>query len=329
MRPTSLRHAAAAAFLLMALAIPASAGQIRVRIVGQTFDPPAVTANVGDQVVWAWNTSSHTVTSGNPDFADQTGDGLFRNTMVSLGVANGMFSWKVTGSGTKTYYCFPHSPDMAGSITITGAPVATADFRITEVEFGANGAADRVQIANLGDATARIGGFRLSSVTGASSVIPLATDPNMAPGARLTIHLNASGANTATDIYFPAHPELDTFGSFALYVPNNSSTGSTSAASLSNVNQIVDYVEWGSPGQAAEPNRGTAEAAAIWLLGDVVNSDAQMPPGGNGYSISFCGSRADRGSSFWQITTPNFGSNPICTTPTRTTTWGQVKTLYR
>ena len=138
-----------------------------------------------------------------------------------------------------------------------------------------------------------------------------------------------SGTNSATDIYFPSHPELGTAGSFAIYVPNTSSSGSTSPASLNDVNQIVDYVEWGSSGQAAQPNRSTAEAGAIWLLGDVVNSEANLPPGGNGYSISFCGSRPDRGASHWLITTPNFGTNPICTTPTRTTTWGRVKTLYR
>ena len=146
-------------------------------------------------------------------------------------------------------------------------------------------------------------------------------------GSSITLHLNASGTNNPTHLYFAAHPELPAEGSFALYVPNTSSSGSTSPASLTDPDQLVDYVEWGTPGQTAAPNRSVAESAGLWPTGDVVNTTGQIP--GPGYSISFCGAATDRGATHWQISAPNFGNTALCTTPTKSATWGRIKTLYR
>src|SRR4029079_10835097 len=128
--------------------------------------------------------------------------------------------------------------------------------------------------------------------------------------------------------FFPAVPELGLQGSFALYVPNSTSTGSTAPASLTDAAQMIDYVEWGTPGQTAQPNQATAITAGFWASGAAVNTDAQIPAG-TGYSISFCGTRADHGAAFWLVTSPNFGMAARCVTPTRTPTWGRIKALYR
>ena len=70
-------------------------------------------------------------------------------------------------------------------------------------------------------------------------------------------------------------------------------------------------------------------AANVWDLGEVVETSVSLPGGGAGYSISFCGSVTDHGPSFWQISTPNFGTGALCTTPTKNPTWGRIKSLYR
>ena len=151
----------------------------------------------------------------------------------------------------------------------------------------------------------------------------------MGAGSAVTLHFNVSGTNNANNLYFPAMPELGTQGSFALYVPNSTSTGSTAPASLTDPDQMIDYVEWGTPGQAAQPNRTTAVSAGFWGSGDAVNTDALLPGGGAGYSISFCGARTDHGAASWEISTPNFGTAARCLTPTRNPTWGRIKALYR
>ena len=90
----------------------------------------------------------------------------------------------------------------------------------------------------------------------------------------------------------------------------------------------MDYVEWGTSGQVAQPNRATAVSAGVWPSGDVVDV-TDLPNGGQGYSISFCGTSANHGATFWSKTTPNFGSGIICSTSARTATWGRIKSLYR
>ena len=50
----------------------------------------------------------------------------------------------------------------------------------------------------------------------------------------------------------------------------------------------------------------------------------------NGHDIEFCGTTGQYGVTSWAgITTPNFGSNGMCTTPTIPATWGRIKAIYR
>lgn len=328
-RSLVLPAAAALAALLSAFPSPARAGQLRVLVGsgGLTFTPSTVTINAGDHVIWQWFSSPHTVTSGNPSAATPTGDGLFRSS--TSGIASGSrFSWKSGSVGSHTYYCLPHAPDMAGVVNVVASNASVADFRITEVEYAGASGADRVQVSNLGAAGGFVDFFRMSWVTATTQTITN-TNVAVAAGAAVNLHFNATGSNTATDLYFPAMPELGTQGSFALYVPNSTSTGSTVPAALGDATQIIDYVEWGTPGQAAQPNQATAVGASFWAPTDAVNTDAQLPGGGAGYSISFCGSATDHGASFWKISRPNFGTQARCVTPTLNPTWGRIKTLYR
>lgn len=318
---------AALAALLLAFPSPARAGQVRVLAGsgGFTFTPSTVTINAGDHVVWQWASNGHTVTSGTD--GSPAGDGAFRSS-TSGTASTTRFSWKFATSGSRSYYCVPHFPDMTGVVNVVPSGAAVANFRITEVEYAGAAGADRVQISNLGTAAGFLDSFRMCWVTGTPQAIT-GTNVSVAAGAAINLHFNASGTNTATDLYFPALPELPTQGSFALYVPNTTSTGSTSPASLADATQIIDYVEWGSPGQAAKPNQATAVSAGFWAASDAVNTDGQLPAGGAGYSISFCGAPTDHGASAWQISRPNFGTSARCATPTRNPTWGRIKALYR
>ena len=329
MRSPWLSRSAAAVLLLMACAAPALAGQATVFVGagGLTFTPSTITVNAGDQVVWVWSGSGHTVTSGNT--GSTAGDGKFRSTSSVAGEPAGTgFFWMVTGSGPVPYYCVPHFPGMAGTININpGGTASVANYRITEVEFAGAGGADRVQITNLGDNGDFLDLYR---VTPNSTATTLGTGFFLGSNSSLTLHLNASGSNDATNIYLPAIGDMGTAGSFALYLPNSTTGagGSTAPASLTDSNQMVDYVEWGVAGQAAQPNRATAVTAGLWNTGDVVDI-TQLPNGGVGYSLAFCGNAGNHGASFWSMAHPNFGASALCTTPARSSTWGRLKALYR
>jgi len=319
------RPALLAAALLVSSSSLAAAGSLRIVVApggAHTFSPASISVNSGDHVVFVWAGSGHTATSGDPNTV--TADGKFSSGAGFLSTG-ARFYWKTSTVGVQTYFCVPHAPSMAGSITVSPSGEDVADFRITEVEYAGAGGADRVQITNLGTATDFLDVWRMSYAAGVTQTMP-ATSLPVTAGAAVTLHLNAAGTNTSTDVFL-AVPELGTSGSFALYVPNNTAS-SSSPASLTDAKQIVDYVEWGTPGQAAPPNEATAVSAGLWSAGTAVNTDALIP-GGVGYSISFCGTRADHGASFWQISRPNFGSGAQCTTPTRNPTWGRIKALYR
>ena len=328
-RSSVLPALAAFAALSFSFVSTARAGQERVVVGagGNSFTPSTITVNAGDHVIWFWQTGGHTVTSGNPNAPTPTGDGLFRSSTSGI-AASSRFSWKSTAVGSYSYYCLPHAPGMAGIVNVVASSADVADFRITEVEFAGAGGADRVQVSNLGTDGGFIDFFRMSWVSATTQTITN-TSVFVGAGSAITLHFNASGTNNATNLFFPAMPELGTQGSFALYVPNSTSTGSSAPAALTDPDQIVDYVEWGTPGQAAMPNRTTAVSASFWTAGDAVNTDALLPGGGAGYSISFCGARNEHGASFWQISTPNFGTAARCVTPVKSPTWGRIKALYR
>lgn len=322
-RPAKI--ASLGASLLLLSAATALAGQARVVAYFFYFSPSDLTVNPGDQVYWNLN-NGHTATSGT-DFS-ANGDGIFCGQSVLLGFAKS-FSWKATAVDSVPYYCAYHLGMKAMLRIDPSATTPVADLRITEVEFAAANGVDRVRITNLGTATGYLGQWRFSFENGASyvwNVDPVQVDP----GNSVRVMINFGGSSNQTVLYTPTGHSIGSSGAFAMYVPNNSTVdkGSSDPGSLDAPSQIVDYVEWGQPGQAAPPNRATAVAAGLWPAGDVIDI-ASLPSGGTGYSLSFCASRSDHGAQFWQFSRPNFGSSPRCTTPTVNRSWGRVKSLYR
>lgn len=303
---------------LLAFASPSLAGQVRVDAGaggGFSFAPATVTLNQGDHVVWVWVQGGHNVVSGDAC----TSDGFFlTNIMNKSTTVHPAFSWKSNMlSPGLNYFCEPHCPGMEATLIVNASGVAVADFRITEVQFNAAGGLDLIEVTNFGAAAGDLGRYRFAS-GGDTTTVPMDSFV-VPPGGIVVVHANASGAQSAPGtMYLPHLANLPAIGSLALYVPNTAS-GQTS---LANVTQIIDFVQWGAPTQA---NESIAVAAGFWTTAEFVEYSGSATR-----SIEFCGAATDRGASHWsEITTPNFGSNGDCLTPTLRTTWGKLKTIYR
>lgn len=308
-----------AALLAAAAASAAKAGQVRVNVSNFVFTPATASANLGDHVVWIWTGGAHTVTSGDPNVVADlaAGDGLFNSSPDGLAASGATFSWKATVTGSRLYYCQPHAPGMTGTLELVASGAAgVADFRVTEVQFNAAGNLDLVEIANLG-AAGDLGKYRLKASGFAVQALQVgaSTDIVVPAGGRVVLHCNASGTNTATDLFLPALTNLPASGSIALYVPNSFTPQLTLAS------QMIDFVQWGAGGQE---NEATAQSAGFWAAGAAIQNVAA------GHSIEFCGQPGEYGAAQWhEISTPNFGSNGNCATPGLRTTWGRLKSLYR
>jgi plastocyanin len=284
---------------------PAAAGQVRVDVLANFFTPSSVTLNVGDEVTWVWLGGHHSVTSG---VGCDAPIGLFDSGSISTGA----FSWRADRPGVVPYYCVPHCSYMLGGLTVLASGAPVADFRITEVQFTA-AILDRIEITNLGDAPGDVGRYRLT-YSPAGAVELLFNQIPLPAGGSVVVHLNATGEKDAQNVYLPAAPSLPPTGSVALFAPN------TVNSDLSDPHQMVDYVEWGSPGQDYE---STAVAGALWRAGEAVG------PVGAGHSIELC-DWAARGASSWaEIAQPTFGSPGRCTTSLESQGWGELKLRYK
>lgn len=317
--PLLARPALALLVFTLALAPAARAGEARVNITGNsvtgTFSPRTLNINVGDHVIWVWTGSQHTTSSGD----SSNGNGDFPNhwdTPILTGVVTNTpcFSWQSTVPEVIPYFCAVHAPAMAGRV-IVGSGIPVADFRITEVQYNQAAGLDKIEISNLGAVMGDLGRYRFAAGIQVSG-IPGASVP-IAPGATLTVHTNESGINSSTDLFLGALGVLDdAAGSVALYAPN------TVDGTLDDPTQILDFVQWGSGGQT---NEGTAVAANLWTAGAVAPGVAV------GHSIEFCGTASQHAGLWFDSPTPTFsGSAGNCAAvPTRVTTWGRIKTLYR
>lgn len=301
-----------AAGLLLAGA--ASAKQIRVNVSNFAYSPTTVTINVGDHVVWVWTGGTHNVVSG--DGVNIVPDGLFASGNVVAAPA--AFSWKSVSPASNGYYCEAHAPSMTGTVNVVASgATGLSDFRITEVQFNAAGNLDLIEIANLGASSGNLGRYRLAVAGFATQTLQVGSSPDLVvPAAgHVVIHCNTTGTNTATNLFLPAITDLPASGSIGLYVPNTNQT------SLALASQIIDYVQWGAGGQA---NEATAVSAGLWASNAAVTGVAA------GHSIEFCGQPGQYGVAEWhEISTPTFGSDGNCATPTFSTTWGRIKTLHR
>jgi len=300
-----------AATLALCLAVPALAGQRRVNVSSNFFNDSTLVANAGDQIVWVWTASSHSVTSG----TTQLGDGVFNSGIQ--GGAGRAFAWKtpLASSARIRYVCNPHfSIGMHGRIDFSASSVPVSDFRITEVRFSPGHDSDYVEIANLGDDVGNLGRYRLS-LTSASLLTLTPVDMVVPVGGRVVIWLGPSGIGSATQQFFPGL-SLPRTGSAALYV----ATSVASDTLRTRDDLMVDFVQWGVDGQL---NEATAAIATYWTAGQFADTPA------DGHALEFCGSAFERGASFWQgspVATPGTSN---CVTPTTRSSWGRIKAIYR
>jgi plastocyanin len=307
-----MRFGTISGFILAGLftcVVAADAGQVRINVGSNLFDDNNVSVKVGDQVVWVWVASGHSVTQGTPCVVSNP---LFDSGVQDMGST---FSWKADQAGSIQYFCIPHcGTGMTGVISVVSPSAQTlaSDFRITEVRTTAAHTADFVEISNLGNGFGNLGRYRIS-VGGNTVDIPL-TNVDVPINGRVVVHFGVAGANTLTDIYFP-DVTVPATGSAALYVPN------TANASLADPDMLVDFVQWGAAGQA---NQATAVAAGFWGNNDALGATHE------GHSYEFCGEKEDRGAPFWlAISVPNPGGYGDCSTPTIVQTWGGIKAIYR
>jgi len=127
------------------------------------FVPPVTNANVGDQVVWVWQGSFHSTTSG----TNGTASGLW-DSGVNSPVHS--FTNTFTSPGSFLYYCSVHfSLGMTGAVNIAGAIVsitnpvnnatfsAPASFTLAATASSLGGTVTNVEFfqgaASLGNAT--------------------------------------------------------------------------------------------------------------------------------------------------------------------------------
>ncbi len=324
MRAMRLRLPLAATAVSLLLATGANAGQRRVDVgVGSgsiRFGPENQAINDGDHVTWVWsgNGGGHTVTNGLD--GDDPASGMIFDSGNMSGTPRG-FTWKADRTGTINYYCAPHvGSGMIGTLAISASGVAVSSFRISEVQYNHATGLDRIEIANLGGDSGDLGRYRIAISASASVLVPLNSVfvvSGASPG-RVVIHTNEPGTNSPTDFYMGGIGDLPTSGSVALYAPNTKL-----GTSLTDATQIIDFVQWGAGGQA---NAATAVAAGVWpSTGEFVPA---VPVLGD-YDIAFCGAESQRGAAFWNVAHPNFRTQTLCATPTRATTWGRIKVLYR
>src|SRR5262245_29138072 len=313
--------------MLLALAVAdARAGQVRVSVqAGNVFNPYKVNINQGDHVVWVWTGGTHNVASSAPPADSTNPDGaIFNSNPGGFGQpSTTRFTWKSDRTGTVPYVCVVHSPDMTGRIFIvplTSPPTnPVADIRLSEVQFNVAGGQDLIEIANLGAAAGDLRSYRIATSASGTGVSIVNTDFPIAAGARVTLHTAQAGPNTPTDIFAPGIGSLnDAAGSVALYVPSTLAPQNA----LTNTNLMIDFVQWGAPGQA---NETTAAIANFWGTGTSIDGVAA------GHSIEYCATATgEHGASKWaEVAVPNFGSNGNCSTPIAGETWGRLKIIYR
>src|SRR5262245_53374572 len=185
-------------------------------------------------------------------------------------------------------------------LAVCGPASLEAEVLITEVLFdppGVDTGQQLVEVSNLGDAPAEIGGYWLSFKPAAWQFpTPLAIP---ARGV-ITVHLNRAGARSGNNYYTgtAGMRNLRREDSLALFSLNL----------FTDKTKLLDYVEWGSSGQAAED---VAVEAQKWSSGETVSLTAFR----EGASIARQSSLAS--SAAWcPDGTPSLGKpNETCSTP--------------
>ena len=136
-----------------------------------SFDPSSVTINQGDTVLWTWDSSPHSTTSGTPGMPNGLWDSGIRNSGAT-------FTYTFNTPGSFPYYCTVHGAccGMTGMVTvINSTPTPTPTPAVTSY-LGNISTRSFVQTGN----NVMIGGFIVQG-TQPKTVIVRAIGPELTP----------------------------------------------------------------------------------------------------------------------------------------------------
>lgn len=137
------------------------------------------------------------------------------------------------------------SPTAAGTVAVV----------INEVFTNGTAGASFVELKNAGASSANLTGYYLCQYP---SYWPFPSGVTIPSGGFLVIHWNATGTNTATNLYTGT-------GTLADLSPSSGEVGFYSSNGFGSSSDDVDYVEWGNGGHTRE---APAVGAGIWSTGD-------------------------------------------------------------
>lgn len=162
-----------------------------------------------------------------------------------------------TGPGTPTV-----TPEPTATPEPTSTPAGAFDVVINEVfvdPAGGDTGMEFIELLNITDDPVVLTGYDLKPDDAGYFTFPEFT---LEGHARVVVHINTEGENTATDLYTGPDSNMgNSTGFVALF--NDTSHSSTT---------IVDYLEYGAGGQTWE---SAAVTAGIWTAGDFIEGLAE------------------------------------------------------
>ena len=95
----------------------ANAVNIPVSVTNNAFAPQTFTAQIGDVVVWTWNSTgmTHNITSNGSSVPAGAAP------LASGNMSSGTYSYTITTAGNYGYFCSLHLPGMAAGFTVSSA----------------------------------------------------------------------------------------------------------------------------------------------------------------------------------------------------------------
>lgn len=171
---------------------------------------------------------------------------------AAIAATQGCASSRKTGPATATATCIPCCPR-----TFSPTAVATAALSISEL-FADGAGVQWIEVWNRGTSSVPLGGWWLCSYP---DYWPFPSSVSLPAGARVVVHWNAAGTDTATDLFTGA-------GSLASFLTTSGEVGLYVCGTFGSGACIRDYLEWGQAGHVRE---FAAIGAGIW------SADAAVP----------------------------------------------------
>ncbi len=144
------------------------------------------------------------------------------------------------------------NPGSGGGHAVSVSPVVISEVLVDP--NGPNAGYQFAELWNTGATSLGLGGWKL---TAGNSTFPFPYGCNLSAGGRVVVNLGAAGATTSLEQFAPSFGELLGAGSLAL---------------LRGGSELVDFVQWGSSGQAYE---AAAASAGRWTAGYALNVPAE------------------------------------------------------